>query len=277
MNQFYGSVAVVTGGGSGIGAAICRALAGRGMKIAVADIDLAGAEDTVRSIRDAKGTAFAHQADVTDDGSMARLAEAVRDTYGSCHLALANAGVLMLGRLEERTWQDWQWVLSVNLFGTIRTVQTFLPMLRANPGNAHIVITGSMAGLLAGCAGKGIYNTSKHALTAYGETLREELADEGIGVSLLLPGGVKTRIVDSGRNRPADLGQSKISDADMKMVIRGLGGSEETVAPDYAVRNLIASIEQNRPWIVTHDNPQRAKIEARFAGILEAFDRAKDN
>jgi len=68
--------------------------------------------------------------------------------------------------------QDWQWVLSVNLFGTIRTVQTFLPMLRANPGNAHIVITGSMAGLLA-MRGKGIYNTSKHALTAYGETLRE--------------------------------------------------------------------------------------------------------
>ncbi len=276
MKQFCGSVAVVTGGGSGIGAAICRALAAQGMKIAVADIDLAAAEDVVRSIRDVKGTAFAHQTDVTDDGSMARLAAAVADTYGACHLVVANAGVLMLGRLEERTAQDWEWVLSVNLFGVIRTVRTFLPMLRASAGNAHIVMTGSMAGLLAGCAGKGVYNTSKHALMAYGETLREELADENIGVSLLLPGGVKTRIVDSGRNRPAALGQSKVSDADMKMIIRNLGGSEEVVEPDYAVRNLIAGIEQNHPWIVTHDNPQRAMIETRFAGILEAFDRARD-
>ena len=276
MKEFKGSVAVVTGAGSGIGAAMARALAKAGMKVAVADIEAEAADETANAICANGGQAVAYRVDITQPTSVAELKDQVRAAFGTCHLVCANAGVCLFGRLEQRSLKDWEWVFSVNVMGTVHTVQAFLPMLKEHPGNAHIVITASMSGLLAGAPGKGVYNASKHAVMAYGETLREEMSDEGVGVSLLMPGGVKSRIVQSGRNRPREFGESTpVTEADIQLVIRGTGDTE-AAEPDYAVRNLLRGIEQNQPWIFTHESKQWPRIEQRFAAILRACDLAKE-
>lgn len=275
MKEFRGFTAVVTGGGSGIGAAIARLLATAGMKVVVADIEPEAAGDIAKAIADSGGQAVACRVDVANANSVAELTNYVKTTFGTCHLVCANAGVMVFGRLDQRSVQDWQWVFSVNVMGTVHTVQAFLPILKEHPGNAHVVITASMAGWLGAGLGKGIYNASKHAVMAYGETLREELCTDGVGVSLLVPGGVKSRIAQSGRNRPRELGSSApLTESDLQLVIRGTGG-EEAIDPDYAVRNLLRGIEQNQPWIVTHESPERVKIEQRFAGIVRSIDLAK--
>lgn len=269
-------MAVVTGGGSGIGAAIGRHLAGEGMRVALADIEIDACEAAAGSIRGEGGRADAFSVDVTDSNSLLRLAVEVEARIGACQLLCANAGVLQMGRLDSRSEEDWEWCLSVNLLGTIRSVRAFLPQMRRQEGEKHIVITSSMAGLLAAGPAKGVYNTSKHAQMAYGETLRAELAEEGIGVSLLLPAGTESRIAESARNRPSRLGETEITDEDMQTLTAALGeDGVATIGADEAVRNVARGIRENAAWIVTHTS-QRHLIERRFEAILEAFDRAEE-
>ncbi|MBK6739064.1 MAG: SDR family NAD(P)-dependent oxidoreductase [Haliea sp.] len=150
---------------------------------------------------------------------------------------VANAGVLMLGTLATRTEKDWRWVFDVNVFGTIRTVNAFMQQLKTNSGDAHIVITCSMAGLLASAPGKGVYNASKHAQMSYGETLRDELAGSGINVSLLLPGGTISGIADSERNRPSESGRgAPISDAEFATLLSHLGETGTAVTPQECIK-----------------------------------------
>lgn len=275
MRELEGKGAVVTGGGSGIGAALGRHLAGEGMRVALADIDAASSEAVAGAIREEGGRAEGFRVDVTDSASLLRLAAEVEERMGGCSLLCANAGVLQMGRLDSRSEEDWEWCLSVNLLGTIRSVRAFLPQMRRQQGEKHIVITSSMAGLLAAGPAKGVYNTSKHAQMAYGETLRAELADEGIGVSLLLPAGTVSRIAESARNRPSRLGETEITDGDMQTLAAALGeDGVATISAEEAVRNVARGIRENAAWIVTHTS-QRGLIERRFAAILAAFDRAE--
>lgn len=275
MKELGGKVAVVTGGGSGIGAAISRALAHANMRVAVLDIDIDGAEQVATQIRSRGAEARAYRADVTSSAELESVAEQVEADLGACHVVCANAGVLQMGRLDSRTDSDWEWCLSVNVMGTVRTVRAFLPALRRQAGEKHIVITSSMSGLLACGPAKGIYNTTKHAQMAIGETLRAELADEGIGVSLLLPAAVESRITESARNRPSELGTTEITQQDIETLVSALGeDATEMLTADQAVRNLVRGIQENAPWIVTHA-AQRSLVEERFEGILAAFDRAE--
>ena len=276
MRELEGKGAVVTGGGSGIGAALGRHLAGEGMRVALADIDVESCEAVAGAIRGEGGQAEGFPVDVTDSASLLRLAAEVEEQMGGCSLLCANAGVLQMGRLDSRSEEDWEWCLSVNLLGTIRSVRAFLPQMRRQEGGRHVVITSSMAGLLAAGPAKGVYNTSKHAQMAYGETLRAELADEGIGVSLLLPAGTESRIAESARNRPARLGTTEITEEDMQTLAAALGDEGvATISAEEAVRNVARGIRENAAWIVTHTS-QRALIEGRFEAILAAFDRAEE-
>ena len=276
MRELEGKGAVVTGGGSGIGAALGRHLAGEGMRVALADIDVESCEAVAGAIRGEGGQAEGFPVDVTDSASLLRLAAEVEERMGGCSLLCANAGVLQMGRLDSRSEEDWEWCLSVNLLGTIRSVRAFLPQMRRQEGGRHVVITSSMAGLLAAGPAKGVYNTSKHAQMAYGETLRAELADEGIGVSLLLPAGTESRIAESARNRPSRLGTTEITEEDMQTLAAALGDEGvATISAEEAVRNVARGIRENAAWIVTHTS-QRALIEGRFEAILAAFDRAEE-
>ncbi len=205
METVDGKVAVVTGAASGIGRAMADRFAAAGMKVVMADIELAALEAAVGEVTATGAEAVAVRTDVAQASEIEALRDSAVDTFGGVHVVCNNAGVAGGGLLWEITPEDWAWVMGVNLWGVIHGVRTFVPLLREQ-GEGHVVNTASMAGLTSP-AFMGVYNVTKHAVVTLSETLFAELAMEGsgVGVSVLCPGWVNTRIGDSERNRPADL------------------------------------------------------------------------
>jgi NAD(P)-dependent dehydrogenase (short-subunit alcohol dehydrogenase family) len=209
MQKFDGQVAVVTGGGSGIGEALVRQFARVGMKVVLADIDLAAAEQVRATLALDGHEAFAIQTDVADANSVERLAAQAYERYGQVNLLCNNAGVVPAGRhlpVWEQPLEDWRWSLDVNLMGVIHGMRSFVPRMLAQDTPAHIVNTASVAGFLSG-SGSTAYSAAKHAVVRASEALYAGLRERGapIGVTILCPGLVATRIYESERNRPERL------------------------------------------------------------------------
>ena len=182
MKNLAQKVAVVTGGGSGIGRGVALGLASEKMTLAIADIRAESAEAVAAEIKERGGEAFAIQVDVTSVESLEAAARQVADTAGGVNLLCANAGVLgRIASLDEHTLEDWEYTLSVNLPGVVKTVKAFLPMLRKSAPDAHIVNTASIGGLMSAEGFPiGAYIASKYACVGYSEVLRGELASEGM-------------------------------------------------------------------------------------------------
>ena len=252
--QLAGRIAVITGAGSGLGAAMGRAFASAGMAVAALDIDEASAQQTATQLAGEFGVpTTALRVDVGDAGSVAGAARHVEKTLGGCDVLCANVGVQQFGAIDGLSEQDWQWVLGVNVLGTVRTVREFLPLLRARSGWRRIVLTASTSVLAPGVR-MGAYQTSKFAVMGFGETLREELAGEGIGVTLLFPGGMATRhLASSAKARPAQLGAAATRPEDLAAMLahRPLADGD-VVTPEHAIRNLLADLIADVPYIVTH-------------------------
>ncbi len=206
MRELSGKVAVVTGGGSGIGQGMVVAFAQAGMHVVIADIDLPAAEKVAAEASALGVKALAVATDVTKRGSVEALAERVYGELGAAHLLCNNAGVAVFGQLDAMTDHDWRWVLDVNLEGVVNGLQAFLPRMKAQSGEKHIVNTASVAGIAA-FAGLGVYVATKYAVVGISESLRAEGESYGLGVSVLCPGVVRTRIFESERIRPAALGE----------------------------------------------------------------------
>ena len=273
MRELDGKVAVVTGGGSGIGAALARAFAAQGMDVVVADIEAGAAEKVAAELRLSGRRALAVQTDVSVPESVAALAERTYAELGACHVLCNNAGVLLMGALETRTAADWEWVLGVNLWGVIHGVLAFVPRMLAQPGEKQIVNTGSLAGLLA-APGVGVYGTAKFGVVGLSEHLRLDLARHGIGVSVVCPGGVQTKILHSERNRPSALGRSKISREDIELVLGTAAVHPDEMQPPEAIAAaVLEGIRANDAFIVTHAH-YRGAVEARHAELMRAFDKA---
>ncbi|MBI1848069.1 MAG: SDR family NAD(P)-dependent oxidoreductase, partial [Candidatus Rokubacteria bacterium] len=192
-------MAVVTGGGSGIGRALVEVFAREGMKVVVADIDEPAAAETAKGVQGRGGQAVAVPTDVSDLASVQALAERAWQAFGRVHVLCNNAGVALWGGLEQATHRDWQWVVGVNLWGVIHGLEAFLPRMIEQREGGHVVNTASMAGLIAS-QGLGVYNTTKYAVVGLSETLAKDLRGYGIGVSVLCPMGVSTNIRRSERN-----------------------------------------------------------------------------
>jgi len=257
VDALRGTVGVVTGGASGIGRALAEALAREGVKIVVADLDEPGMEDAVASIRARGGEAVAVRTDVSDLGSVRALADRAFGTFGRVHVLCNNAGVGVEGGIEAATHRDWRWVLGVNLWGVIHGLEAFLPRMIAQGEPGHIVNTASMAGLIAS-KGLGVYNTSKYAVVGLSETLVKDLKPYNIGVSVLCPMGVTTRIGQSDRNRPSALRNDAPSAAEpVELIGRSL-------APDAVAEMVLAAIRANQLYVITHDEglePLRRRFE----------------
>jgi NAD(P)-dependent dehydrogenase (short-subunit alcohol dehydrogenase family) len=206
MNHFNGRVALVTGAASGIGLALARRCATEGMKVVLADVE-ADALLRARKEVDAPGRDVAAVViDVSKAADMDHLARQTMERFGGVHLLFNNAGVGVGNALWDYTLADWEWVINVNLWGVIHAIRTFVPLMLRQNTDCHIVNTASIAGLLSG-RGMGIYRMTKHAVVSLSETLYCDLQTTGspIGVSVLCPGFVRTRIMESERNRPARL------------------------------------------------------------------------
>jgi NAD(P)-dependent dehydrogenase (short-subunit alcohol dehydrogenase family) len=272
--ELAGRVAVVTGGGSGLGAAMACVFARAGMRIALLDIDTDAAAATAGMIGDEFGVrAIAVPVDVGDGASVAAAARHVQDECGGCDVLCANVGVQQFGAIDRLTDHDWEWVVNVNVLGTVRTVRAFLPLLRSRSGRRHIVLTASSS-VLAPAVRLGAYQTSKFAVMGFSETLREELAPEGIGVTILFPGGMITRHLESSAAaRPAHFGTAGGADDDLTaMLAHSPMGEGDVVDPEYAVRNLLADLDANVPYSITHGS-FRPAYEARRDAMDAAFDR----
>jgi NAD(P)-dependent dehydrogenase (short-subunit alcohol dehydrogenase family) len=260
-DELRGLVAAVTGGGSGLGAAMATLFARAGMSVAGALAEEHGVATLGLGV------------DVGDSSSITAAAEAVADSLGGCDVVCANVGVQQFGAIDRLTEDDWQWVLDINVMGVVRTVGAFLPLLRRRDGFRRIVLTASSGALVPGVR-LAAYTASKAAVIAYGETLRLELADEGIGVTILVPAGMQTRHLESSKlARPSEIGEWTIApdDIDAMMASRSIG-DEHVATADHAVRNLLADLVADEPYVITHGE-YRAAYHDRLAAIEAAFDR----
>ena len=262
MESLRDRVAVVTGGGSGIGRALVDVFVREGARIVIADIDERAATEAASAARAAGATALAVRTDVTELAQVQALADRAFGELGAVDVLCNNAGVALWGGLEQATHRDWQWVLGVNLWGVIHGLEAFLPGMIASNRRGHIVNTASMAGLVA-TRGLGVYNTSKYAVVGLSETLAKDLAPHGIGVSVLCPMGVATRIRSSDRNRPASLRNDAVPEREPVTLDGG------TLQPAAVAEMVLSAILENRLYVVTHPEALEP-IRRRFARIERA-------
>jgi len=206
MKEFQGKVAVITGAASGIGRGIAERCVSAGMKVVLADIDEANLNKAEAELKATGGTVLRVRTDVSNRRDVERLARRALDAFGQVHLLFNNAGVAAGGAPWEATWNDWEWVISVNLWGVIHGVKVFTPLMLAQNTECHIINTSSTAGLIVGGA-FAPYAVTKHAVVALAESLYLALQQRNslVKVSVLCPGLVRTSIADAERNRPAEL------------------------------------------------------------------------
>lgn len=263
FTRFRDRTAVVTGGASGLGKGIARALIAEGMRVVLADIEAAALERTAAELG-ATGLVV----DVSDAASVQGLAEEVRRRFGAVHLVCNNAGVGSLGRLADLTLEDWHWMVGVNLWGVIHGLHAFLPLLRANPDGGHLVNTASVGGFVT-MPGLGAYAVTKHAVVALSETLAQELAeaDSPIGVTVLCPGPVRTNIKTSSRNRPPSRGLRGLQDVDLEAT--DFGAAARWIEPDEVGRILLDALRRGALYAFTHPEQMEAAAQ-RFETILRA-------
>ena len=267
MRDLEGKTAVVTGGGSGIGEGTVLALAQAGMHVVVADIEEDAALAVAAKAAELGPRAIGVKTDVTDKSSVEALANTAYKEFGAVHVLHNNAGVAVFQRLDLTTDEEWKWILGVNLFGVVNGLQVFLPRMKEQDGDKHIVNTASMAGHLAG-PHLGAYNASKFAVVAISETLHAELSGEGFGVSVLCPGGVRTNIFQHA------VTQRPPGGAPMQSI--GLSGGLEHMMDPLEVGRLVRrAIERNELYIFTHPEFV-APFKMRTQRILDAFEQAAE-
>lgn len=206
MRDFKGKVAVITGAASGIGKSMAERCVQEGMKVVLADIGEAELAMTEAELKAAGGMVLALRTDVSKRGDMEALAHRAFDVFGAVHLLCNNAGVAAGGAPWEATWNDWEWVVGVNLWGVIHGVKVFTPLMMAQNVECHIINTASAAGLVAG-SGSGPYAVTKHAVVALSESLYLALQQRKslVRASVLCPGMVRTNIGEIERARPEEL------------------------------------------------------------------------
>lgn len=264
MEELGGRVAFVTGGGSGIGLAIARALLAEGVKVAVADVDDSALERAEAVLAGANAEFLAVGLDVTDRAAYARCVDEVESALGPIQVLCNNAGVFRGAALDQVSYEDWDWQLGINLGGVINGVQTLVARMRERGLPGHIVNTASMAGISAS-GGMGIYNTSKFAVVGMSEALRQDLAPHGIGVSVLCPGLVRTPI----RETFLDDMSAQAGASDRREKIAELSEAT-TVEPEAVAQLVVHGIRANQLYLFPHPEMGLAAA-ARAEAIMQAF------
>ncbi len=277
MQNLAGKTAIITGGASGIGLGISRALLAAGMNVAIGDVQ----EDALLSAAETLGASdrlLTGRLDVTDREAFAAFADEVEARFGNIHLLANNAGVVVSGPIEQASFSDWDWVIDVNLKGTVNGIVTVLPRILAHGDGGHILNTASTSGLLPH-PGAAIYVTTKSALIGMTEAMRPELEPQAVVVSVLCPGPVQSRISDSGRNRPAGYTgsgyqpASSASDASEQQ----LAAAEKLMMTADEVGIIVREgIEQDLLYIITHSEYADG-LEERAAAIQQALPRRPES
>ncbi len=270
MKEFRNKVAVVTGAASGMGKAMAERFAAEGMRVVLADVEAGALTAAEREVRMRGTDVLAVRTDVSKAADVEQLAARAAEAFGPVHVLCNNAGVGGIGGLLfNQRLEDWEWTLGVNLWGVIHGIRTFLPSMLGHGEDGHIVNTASVAGLISGPF-QIPYNVSKYGVVALSEGLHRELALIGsrIRVSVLCPGFVATRIMESERNRPAELpvpplGQAEVGYAEMMRQRVGAG-----LAPVEVARQVLEAIRDDRFYIITDPDEWKPFIRERMDDIL---------
>ena len=251
MKDLQGKVAVITGGASGIGRAVAEKAADEGMKIVIADIEEGPLKEAEGELAGQGAEVIGVVTDVSDAAAVRELRDRALDRFGAVHLVHNNAGIGTGGPIWEFSEEDWRWIIGVNQWGVIHGISTFVPLLMEQ-GEGHVVNTASIAGLTT-TAFLGPYHATKFAVVAMSEVLYKDLQVAGsqVGVSVLCPGFVQTRIAESDRNRPAWAPEREVEGAEeLRAVIQGMvdGG----IPPATVAARVIEAVKTNTFYILTH-------------------------
>jgi len=271
MIDFAGRTAFVTGGANGVGIGIVRNLLEAGVKVAIADVRQDAIDRALASLdnREVMGI----QLDVRSREGFAEAADEVEAKFGPISLVFNNAGVNLFQPIEDSSYDDWDWVLGVNLGGVINGVMTFAPRMKARAQSGevkggHITNTASMASFI-GSGSPGIYNTSKFAVRGLSYSLRHSMYQYGIGVSCVHPGLVKSYIYASDDVRPDEL-KAQMKPVDHAWVKRLEGVHEFGMEPDVIGARILEGIRENRANIFTHPD-HKEEVRELFDEILADY------
>jgi NAD(P)-dependent dehydrogenase (short-subunit alcohol dehydrogenase family) len=257
MQTLKGKGAIVTGAASGIGLGLARALAQSGANVALADIDARRLEKARVELAKHGTKIVAQTLDVADDAAVQAAAACFETQLGRIHFVFNNAGIEMSGPLASLEEADWQRLFAVNTFGVIHGIRHFVPLVRRHGEGGHVVNTASIGGLQVNRDFRlGPYAATKYAVVALSEALEQDLEGSGIGVSVLCPGSVATRIAESSRRPNAALRAA---------VAAGL-------TPEAVAERVLRAIQDQEFYVFTHAE-LKPKLEARFRRILDAFAR----
>jgi NAD(P)-dependent dehydrogenase (short-subunit alcohol dehydrogenase family) len=275
MTKVAGRTAFITGGGSGVALGQAKIFAEAGCKVAIADIRQDHLDEAKAWFDQTDFEMMAVKLDITDRAAYARAADAVEAQLGPVELLFNTAGVSIFGPLQDATYDDWDWQLDVNLGGVINGIRTFVPRMIERGNGGHIVNTASMSAFVA-LKGTGIYCTSKMAIRGLSECLALDLADHGIGVSMLCPGAVNTNIHEAVLTRPAHQQNTGYYGADpakmayLKQVI-SVG-----MEPEVLARYVVKGVEADQLYILPY--PEfRGTLEEIHARVMAALAMPEDD
>jgi len=271
MKNVSGKVAFVTGGASGIGLGIAGAFVEAGMKVVLADLRQDHIDEALATFdrQDRSKSVHAIRVDVTDRRALAAAADETERMFGKVHVVVNNAGVGIQGPFKGITYADWDFGLAVNLGGVVNGLQTFLPRIRAHGEGGHVVNTASLAALVPMPAQFVIYVAAKAAVVTISETIRAELMQENIGVSVLCPGPIRTNIGELARNRPPQFG---VGDAFREAEEAGATKVPfpSMMEPAEVGRLVLKAVLDDDLYIITHGE-WRPGAEARHSAIIGAM------
>ena len=273
MEQLNGKTAFITGGASGLGFAMAQAFLRQGMKVMIADIDRNAVDDALRDLSGGGGSVAGASCDVSDRASVEAAARETVEAFGKVHVVCNNAGIGVVGPIGTIAGRDWDWILEVNLKGVIHGTEVFLPLIQSHGEGGHFVNTGSMSSLVVR-PGREPYAATKFAILALSEGWAIQLEPHNIGVSVLCPGYVRTRIGESGRARQERYGGPNASAPNEQ----GDGGPRASLMADAMPagpvgERVVEAIKANELYVITHPE-MKPVVAARFGRILRAFDRA---
>jgi NAD(P)-dependent dehydrogenase (short-subunit alcohol dehydrogenase family) len=267
--------AVITGGASGFGLALGEQCAAARMDVALLDLDGERVAAEAQRLHDTYETSVLGVAiDVGDGSSVSAAAATVAQRFPAVDLVISNVGVQLFGPVERFTDDEWRWILDVNVIGSARVVRAFLPLLR-NADHGRLAFTTSSS-VLDPAARLGAYQATKFAVWGLAETLRLELAPEGIDVSVILPSGMISRHLETSEAAQPEHVRRPIADAeDFDVMMASNPGMAAMLAtPDAAARGVVEAVLEGRHYVITHGDLTTA-IAGRATELTAAAEAAR--
>jgi len=273
--KIEGTTAFITGGASGIGFGIAQRLLDHGARLVLADIRQDHLDEAKQFFEERQQGRNVHtiRLDVSDRAAMTEAAKECEAVMGGPDILVNNAGIDPSGPFDQATYQDWDYGLAINLMGPINGIMAFGPGMRARGRGGHIVNTASLAGLTPMPSYMAIYAVGKAGVITLTESIRDSMAQHNIGVTVLMPGPIKSRIHESGQNRPERFRTGSGFQQSEEQLARRVV-SDTWMEPTEVGDMIVDAIRHNKLYVATHGN-WKENVEARFRAMIDAMPEAR--